>query len=323
MGTRRLEFQPYEKAIIMLSMIYFPNLNAADSYMSFSVRVLSRLPFMTSLGYPSTNMDGLSTMADIFLQEKVNACTFHTVFVSELGKSPLCDACVGNVLVDSRLYRRKKVDVASSPVPVSAVLAVPPLPLIEPIPQLSPVCHPEDVFVHGQSRSVFSAMPPLPFKGKSSYIGFPPRTPHRAIKTTTEDPPPKEEAPESLAGSERSVKSSQLQGAQDMYVLANDFEAFLISNFGCIEYAFDYMDSSRGARRGKLSKTTFIYACDSLKFVAGDVSTLFSFLDIKSDGVLDLEELMQWRAFRTQYIKRLEMARPSDSVSEAFFNIDR
>ena len=116
-----------------------------------------------------------------------------------------------------------------------------------------------------------------------------------------------------------SVKSNPLETAQELFTIAESFEELLITNFACLEYAFDYMDSATGPRRGRVSMTKFIYCCDMFKFGFTEPRALFSFLDTKADGVLDLEELKGWRSVRTLTIQKLK--RPISAASAFSDNV--
>jgi hypothetical protein len=75
-GSRRLYFQEFEKAMLMLAMLFFPGAHAACAYVSLVDRALIFLPSLRQGHVPDSNLDRLAEVADAVL-EKSAACTFR------------------------------------------------------------------------------------------------------------------------------------------------------------------------------------------------------------------------------------------------------
>ncbi len=262
-GSTKLYFEEFEKAIIIASMLFFPGTHAACAYTSLVDQAIIFLPSIRSAHFPDTNLERLANIADTVL-EKGTVCTFRP-------PSVYCAACtwpedhIGHRPPRTRRRSPKRatspVELLSDPVRTSEVS-------IKPTLVLPPVSPGSDKACKDPAEGAFRPSPNRQ------------RKPSQPLRVQDEEeliPPPP-------------VKS-------DTHQIACDFDDSLMRHFGSREVAFQFLDSATGKCTGQISATKFRYCWKSLGFT-GDMRSVFPYLDVDGDGVINETDFKSWRAIR-------------------------
>lgn len=337
-GQPKLDFEYFEKAVIMASLLYFPSSHAGSAYTQFVDSVLLLTPSLVSAQVPPVPFEKLSDVADILLEKRF-ASTMNPLFGSDIPTS------------DSRSIRRSKsaellqerksntLEKSTSPMtsidfdrlvkeinqknrmrrpPYEARAAVPPDPIeLDSAPQTAsePVGSSHkplpDTFVLLPARpqmdnevktdDELGRIPPdvEPARLPATQPGFPPRP--TKIPAVAPEMVHQTDTPEPSARIEVSPK---LEQAIELQLQTKAFVDSLIRTFGSLDLAFGYIDGASGRKTGKVSMTKFLYGIRHMA-LNRDPKDVFYHIDVKGDGALDLEELRTWEGVREENLNLL------------------
>lgn len=285
-SDRRLRFEAFEKAVVMYALVLYPSVNAADAYLSFVRSTIFRLPTLVSPNFPLPTMDKIALIADTLMEKRFASC-FH----------PTVSMTLDNMRAEPHLPRASKwahaahpPDPPPAPVVVnqSAQVTAPPTPLID----LST----GDLLIPSVEKPIDSSSPVQPSKLLSGYIGFPTR-PYRPWSEGQSKPSRASAGSGSPSAQKLPEPLTCLRPPPSMDEISSRFHRQLLDDFGSIERGFKYFDECTGGKSGRVTSTKFFYACDAIGFDAGSreiLRSFFRYIDYKSDGFIDPEELLNW-----------------------------
>lgn len=263
-GNRKLSFEQFEKASIMIACLCFPGLHGAEAYVKWADEVLRKLQSIKAPHFVDASVDRAAAIAEALLEKK-KACVFYPLMekVSEAPakseentRRPLSgsidagtfDKLVQEVSKDLKMkLRSEAAQMESSPAALS----------LETLSDAGSELRPKRL-----ARRPVSAT---------------------AQKRTTDD---------------------VIKGPfplDDTHERALKFQEILIEEFRDLDYAFEYLDSVNGARTKQISATKFRSGWKALG-MTGDVKSVFSHIDYNGDGVITLDELKGWKVLRQRQL---------------------
>jgi hypothetical protein len=244
----------------MASMLFFPGMHAACAYTSLVDKAIIYLPSLRLSHFPDANLERIASIADAVL-EKSSACNLRP-------PSVFCAACTWP---QQRSPSRSPTRRRQSPKRPEEAISLKSVPLKS-----------SEVSISGPSESTSPQISEAAVKDPGE-ITFRPRRPKLPPVRIQDD-------------IEASVPSPAAR-RPDTHQIACEFEDALLRQFGSLPVAFQFLDSATGTSTGQISATKFRYCWKALG-MEGDMRSVFPYMDINGDGVIDEEEFKSWRALR-------------------------
>jgi hypothetical protein len=339
-GHFKLDFDDFERSIILLGSVYYPDSTILQSYISFVGNVIDPLICSVSKRISQKSIDKLVCLSEIVMEK--NSCIPFSLPLlrscasssrrsrsAELlgdrrpehcGRSPPVSTIAFDKLVNEIKSRKMRRD------PINEnVAAVPPEPLFlddspdmdsEPIsfgmehssfesPRtqvrlISPPVRKLDSPMCDSPLIEQEPSDPIEVRFPTSRPGFPPRS--KVAPIVSSQLVSVLEEPDLVLAPRN---SSQLDRILKIHSHTSEFVELLIKSFGSLDLAFDFIDRSVGNPSGKLSITKFSFAVKAIQY-PGDWKGIFHHIDIKSDGCIDMNELRVWKETRSEQIKQLK-----------------
>jgi len=289
-GNRKLNFEQFEKAAIMMACLSFPGVHGAEAYVKWIDEVLRQVVSIKSPHFMDTSVERAALIADAILEKK-NACTFHPL-MEKVSEPPISmrrsksEERVGPIStermsgsLDSATFNKLVKEVTKG---MQSKLRKEAARLDDsPVRQVSETSK-------GPKESPISLES---FSEAKSQV-FPKRLPIRPCSA----------AAKSVVKSSNSNEIGPIPH-DDAHERSLKFQEVLLHEFGDLDFAFEYLDSVTGARTKQISSTKFRYGWKALG-MTGDVKQVFGHIDLKGDGVITLDELKGWKEFREKLLRK-------------------
>ena len=246
----------------MASMLFFPGMHAACAYTSLIDQAVIYLPSLRMNHFPDSNLERIASVADAVL-EKTTACNLRP-------PSVYCAACTWPEQRTASRSPKRRLSPKKSEQPQS--LSTAPLSTSEiSVSVATPSSPRESVGATKDAGEIaFRAISPPKRRNRLPPVDSLPED------EITRLPPPRR---------------------ADVHQVACEFEDTLLKHFGSLPIAFQFLDSATGKSTGQISATKFRYSWKTLA-IDGDMRSVFPYMDINGDGVIDEDEFKSWRSIR-------------------------
>ena len=287
-GYRRLNFEQFEKACIMVSCLFFPGIHGAEAYVKWIDEVLRRVASIKSPHFMDASVERAALIAEALLEKKYS-CAFHPLMerVGDAEKPPVLQRSKS----EERFGRESPVETRTGASMDRATF---------------------DKLVKDVAKGMRTRL-----RSETVRLATSPAKPSESVLPDNIDLESLSDAgstllPKRLSRIPRSAKLVRKRASEPLGPVPHDethehtlkFQEILIHEFGDLDFAFEYLDSVTGARTKQISSTKFRFGWKALSMTRGDMKQVFSHIDFKGDGVITIDELKGWREFRERQLLR-------------------